>query len=202
LFTTKAIEREVRPLGQGSFEVDIRTPVRSYRGLRPRLAGRHQVDNMIAAVCAAERLNLTRESIEAGVAGAVWPGRLERVEGKPPFLLDGAHNPHATRALAAFLEEYHPEGLPLIFGTMSDKRHEEMIALLRPRARRMIFTKAQTGRARDPIELQSLVPGSLAFPTLEAAVAAARDQTTNGPIVICGSLYLIGEARAMLQYPG
>jgi dihydrofolate synthase/folylpolyglutamate synthase len=202
LFFTKSIEREVRPLGLGYFEVDIRTPIRQYRGLRPRLAGRHQVDNMIAAIRAAECLKLSSESIETGVARATWPGRLERVEGNPAFLLDGAHNPHATRALAAFLEEYYPEGLTLIFGTMSDKRHEEMIAMLAPRARRMIFTKAQTGRARDPVELQELVPDSLAFPTLEAAVAAAREETRGGPIVICGSLYLIGEARAMLQLPG
>jgi dihydrofolate synthase/folylpolyglutamate synthase len=202
LFTTKSIEREVRPLGQGYFEVDIRTPIRQYKGLRPRLAGRHQIDNMIAAIRAAECLKLSRESIEAGVSQAVWPGRLERVEGAPSFLLDGAHNPHAARALAAFLEEYYPEDLTMIFGTMADKRHEEMLAMLAPRASRMIFTKAQTGRARDPLDLQQLVPGSLAFPSLDSAVTAVRDGAKgNNPIVICGSLYLIGEARAMLQKP-
>jgi dihydrofolate synthase/folylpolyglutamate synthase len=203
LFTTKTIERDVRPLGEGYFEIDIRTPIRQYRGLRPRLAGRHQIENMIAAVRAAECLKLSRESIEAGVSRAFWPGRLERVEGTPPFLLDGAHNPHAMRALAAFLEENYPEGLTIIFGTMSDKRHEEMLHMLAPRARRMIFTKAQTGRARDPLDLQSLAEGSLAFPSLEDAIAAARnDSKGNAPILICGSLYLIGEARSLLQRRG
>ncbi|HEX4997166.1 MAG TPA: folylpolyglutamate synthase/dihydrofolate synthase family protein [Terriglobia bacterium] len=200
LFTTKSVAREVRPLGGGYFEVDVRTPIRQYRNLRPRLAGRHQIDNMIAAIRAAECLKLSREAIETGVARAYWPGRLERVDGSPSFLLDGAHNPHAARALAGFLEEYYASGVTMIFGTMSDKRHEEMLALLAPRARRMIFTKAQTGRARDPMALQSLIPGSLAFPSLDGAVAAGRDNAPAGsPIVICGSLYLIGEARAMLQ---
>jgi dihydrofolate synthase/folylpolyglutamate synthase len=199
LFATKHVARQVRPLGAGYFEVDVRTPIREYLGLRPPLAGRHQVDNMIAAIRAAECLKLSREAIERGIAHAVWPGRLERIEDDPPFLLDGAHNPHAARALAGFLAESYPEGLQMILGTMSDKRHEEMLACLVPHARRVIFTKAQTGRARDPEELRALVDGSLAFPALEDALRAAKDFDNRGaPILICGSLFLIGEARALL----
>ena len=66
------------------------------------------------------------------------------------FLLDGAHNVAAATALAAFLEEFHPERVWIIFGAMADKPFEEMIGILKPYARQFIFCKPTVSEARSP----------------------------------------------------
>jgi dihydrofolate synthase/folylpolyglutamate synthase len=199
LVTTRQVERTVRSLGQGRLELDIVTPVRRYSGLRPQMLGRHQIDNIVIAIRAAECLGLPQMDIEMGVNTAIWPGRLQRIPGSPALLLDGAHNPAAAKALAAFLKEFYPEGVCMIFACMSDKAYPEMLPLLQPHARPMIFTRAQSSRSADPVQLQTLVPRSQVQPNLEAAIRDARARSTpEGTILICGSLYLVGEAQAIL----
>jgi dihydrofolate synthase / folylpolyglutamate synthase len=78
--------------------------------LAPQLAGRFQLQNALNAVAAAQVVKergfrITQEHIEHGIAGAVWPGRLEKLQSAPDIYLDGAHNPSAARELAAFLQE-------------------------------------------------------------------------------------------------
>ncbi len=170
-------------------EVDLQ----NYPDLHPRLLGRHQKQNIAVAIKAAECLDIPRTDIIRGVNSAKWPGRLERI-GR--FLLDGAHNVQAAAALAAFLKAVHPEGVWIIFGAMADKQYEEMISILRPHARQFIFTAAQTGRAQDPFHLQHLIPGSHAAANVREAIQYASSQAPQkATILICGSLYLIGEAR-------
>jgi dihydrofolate synthase / folylpolyglutamate synthase len=168
-----------------------------YPDIRPRLLGRHQRENIAVAIRTAGCLGIAEEDIARGIDTATWPGRLERI-GR--FLLDGAHNVAAANALAAFLEEAHPEGVWIIFGAMADKQFEDMVKILKPHAREFIFTKTQSSRAADPGVLQKLAAGSRVEPTIREAVGYARIHAPEGStILICGSLYLIGEARAMLQ---
>ena len=168
-----------------------------YPNLRPRLLGRHQLENIAAAIRAAECLGLREADIVRGVNSATWPGRLERM-GR--FLLDGAHNVSAARALAAFLSKSHPDGVWIIFGAMADKQFEEMIAILKPHARQFIFTRSQSSRAKDPVDLQKFAGGSLVESSIRDAIQSARKHAQPGAtILICGSLYLIGEARAVLE---
>jgi dihydrofolate synthase/folylpolyglutamate synthase len=168
-----------------------------YPDLRPRLLGRHQTENIAVAIRAAECLRVPSSDIVRGVNTAVWPGRLERI-GR--FLLDGAHNVPAATALAAFLEEFHPEGVWIVFGAMADKQFEDMITILKPHAHQFIFTKPQTSRAKEPESLQSLVHGSRVEPNVAQAIQyAALNAPADVTILICGSLYLMGEARAQLQ---
>jgi dihydrofolate synthase/folylpolyglutamate synthase len=170
--------------------------LQKYPALHPQLLGRHQNENIAVAVRTAECLRIPQADIVRGVNTAAWPGRLERI-GR--FLLDGAHNVPAALALAAFLKEFHPEGVWLIFGAMADKQFEEMISILRPHAQQFVFTKPQNSRAKDPEELRRLVPGSRTAPTLADAIREASAQTSaQTTILICGSLYLIGEARPLL----
>ena len=199
LIRAREVERRSRSLGAGRFEVDVVTPVRSYKALRPRLLGRHQIDNVIVAIRTAECLGLSEESIHNGVCTAVWSGRLEVIQGEPGFLLDGAHNPNAVRALSAFLREFYPDGLCIIFGCMSDKNYREMLDELRPHARQLIFTKAQNSRSEDPAKLRKIAPEALTAPTIQDAIQSARSHCgANETVLICGSLYLIGEARDAL----
>lgn len=203
LYMTRHLPREARPLGGGYFDFDVTTPIRQYRNLRPSLPGRHQLDNAVIAIRVAECLKLGREQIEHGVNSAVWPGRLERISGNPSFLLDGAHNEMAMTALCNTLEEFYPHGVPMIFACMADKDYERMLALLRSRVREMIFTKVEGSRSKDPSELQALWPGSEVAHSVRDAIALARMRFNPGDtVVVCGSLYLIGEVRSMLESEG
>jgi dihydrofolate synthase/folylpolyglutamate synthase len=167
-----------------------------YPDIQPLLLGRHQSENIAVAIRAAECLGLPAADIARGVNTATWPGRLEKI-GR--FLLDGAHNVPAAKALAAFLRESYPGGVWIIFGAMADKQFEEMIAILKPHAQQFIFTRPQSNRAKDPADLQKLVSGSHAESTAAEAIDSALTHApADSTILICGSLYLIGEVRAML----
>jgi dihydrofolate synthase/folylpolyglutamate synthase len=203
LYSTRHLHREARSLGGGYFEFDVTTPIRQYRGLKPSLAGRHQLDNVVVAIRAGECLKLSREQIEHGINNAVWPGRLERIAGHPSFLLDGAHNDMGMQALCAALGEFYPQGVRLIFACMADKDYEAMLNHLRPHVpdpAGVVFTKVPGSRSKDPLELQQLWPGSGVAATPREAIdlvrAEARPEDT---VLICGTLYLIGEARGMLE---
>jgi dihydrofolate synthase/folylpolyglutamate synthase len=186
-------ETTLRPVGAGFFEIDYGR----HHSLRPRLAGRHQVENVQIAARTAECLGLPETAIARGINAAVWPGRLEQV-GR--FLLDGAHNVAAAGALAAFLREFHPQGVWMVFGAMADKQYEEMIQVLKPHVRQFIFTKPQSARSKDPSDLQTLVRGSVVATSSTEAIAYAKGNApAAATIVICGSLYLIGEVRGVLE---
>ena len=170
--------------------------VQKYRDLHPRLLGHHQIENIAVAIRCAECLAIREKDFIRGVNSATWPGRLEKI-GR--FLLDGAHNVPAATALAAFLKESYPEGVWIIFGAMADKQFEEMISTLKPFAQQFIFTRPQSSRSKDPIELQHLIPGSRSASTVGEAIQKARlEAPANATIIICGSLYLVGEARHLL----
>jgi dihydrofolate synthase/folylpolyglutamate synthase len=200
LFRTKHFHRTERAIGGGRYEMNLTTPIRQYKGLRPLLAGRHQLDNVVVAVRAAECVKVSKERIEHGVNTAVWPGRLETIPGNPSFLLDGAHNEMACGVLAEFLKEFYPGGVRLIFGCMRDKKYEEMLTILRPHAREMILTKGSSPRFIEPSALLELVPGAHVEASLPDAIAYARSTASpEETVLVCGSLYLIGEARVLLQ---
>jgi dihydrofolate synthase / folylpolyglutamate synthase len=170
--------------------------VRRYPELRPQLLGRHQTENIAVAVRAAECLGIPEAEIVRGVNTTTWPGRLEKM-GR--FLLDGAHNVPAATALATFLKEFYPQGVWIIFGAMADKQYEEMISILKPHAQRFVFTRTHSSRSKDPFELQQLVQGSDAASSLNEAIQLARlEAPASATVVICGSLYLVGEARQIL----
>src|SRR5205085_2574157 len=66
LYRTKNIHRVERSLGRGRFELDVVTPIRQYKQLRPLLAGRHQLDNVVVAIRAAECVKVPKEHIANG----------------------------------------------------------------------------------------------------------------------------------------
>jgi dihydrofolate synthase/folylpolyglutamate synthase len=105
----------------------------------------------------------------------------------------------AARALSAFLEEFYPQGVWMIFAAMADKQIQPMLDVLEPHTRQVIFTRVQNDRAKDPKELSELIPESLVEPTVAAAIDRARTiAPPQATILICGSLYLVGEARSLI----
>ena len=158
------------------------------------LAGEHQWEN---ARTAARALQLRGVPL-AGMANAIWPGRLERVSQHPEIILDGAHNPAGAQALARYIQKFHPgRRIGMIFGTMRDKAFEEITSILFPVVDELICTAPDQARALRPEAILDLAPhpNARAAETLAVALALPRHCDV---LFITGSLYLVGEARALL----
>lgn len=177
------------------------------------LPGRHQLRNTALAIAAAVELHaqgfkVTAGDIERGIRSTRWPGRLQIIpatKSAPEFLLDAAHNPAGAWALRAALSERY-EGRPftLLFGAMRDKSIAEMAEILFPLAAHVIATQPANPRAASPQEIRAAAARTgaeiLREPDVAAALIRARALAgERGIVVICGSIYLIGEALQLLS---
>ena len=165
------------------------------------LAGEHQIENARTAIAALAQLGVAPEAIRRGIAQTTWPGRLERVAVNPEIILDGAHNPASARALAAYLDRfYEPRRVWLIYGAMRDKAVEEMAAILFPRAAHVIVTAPAQARALRPESIRGLADHDSVqvAASLQEALALAAGAAKDDAIFVTGSLFLVGEARALL----
>jgi dihydrofolate synthase/folylpolyglutamate synthase len=174
------------------------------------LSGEHQLRNLALAVLAAEELAavgfeaLGRQEIAAGSAACRWPGRIEWVEPTDGLrvLLDGAHNPAGAQALCRYLEAVNLEPV-LLFGVLGDKKVPEMLPPLARCSRRVILTRPPGTRAVEPGDLMAWVEGlpvevvEDSSEALERGLERAREEGV--PLLICGSLYLVGELRPLLR---
>jgi dihydrofolate synthase/folylpolyglutamate synthase len=147
-------EPEIHHSENGRFTFSYETDADRYERVALGLRGRHQVENAIAAIHAAEALGragvaVPRAAICEGLATAEWPGRLEMLLGAPPVLLDGAHNAAGAAALRAYLDEFCHAPLTLVFGAMEDKQVAEMADELFPAARAVVLTRPASPRAVD-----------------------------------------------------
>jgi dihydrofolate synthase/folylpolyglutamate synthase len=192
---------DLSPRGS-KFTLVAPTPAVLHLRIACPLAGEHQVENAVTAAVSLVQLGIAREAIEQGIAGAEWPGRLERVSDDPEILIDGAHNPAGARALAAYLGRfYRGRRVRMIYGAMRDKAVEEVCGILFPHAQQVIATAPDQPRALHPQAIRELAghPDLRVAATLREALELVRDAAPEDAIVITGSLYLVGEARTLLK---
>lgn len=105
------------------------------------LRGAWQVENARVAAAALDLLSVDAAAIEEGIRKVRWPGRLERVAGRPEIYVDGAHNPAGCAALAEYIRASKGAHRTwLVFGAMRDKAISEMAALLFPLADELVLT--------------------------------------------------------------
>lgn len=180
-----------------------------YREVKLGLEGRHQIENAQVALSVAQILKyafgiaIDDENLIVGLEKAVHQGRLECI-GK--FLLDGAHNVNAARALRAYLDEFVPHPIALVFGAMRDKDVGRIASILFPKAASLILTAPANSRALSPDDLVRFVPAALPRERLsvcrtaaDAVSKAVALSPPEGIIVVTGSLYLVGEVRELLS---
>ncbi|MCS7080155.1 MAG: bifunctional folylpolyglutamate synthase/dihydrofolate synthase [Chloracidobacterium sp.] len=178
------------------------------------LRGAHQAQNAaLAALTAADYLLALGYSdgdigraVLAGLERAVWPGRLQWVDGSPPMLLDGAHNPQGAAALAYFLHtDCRRRPITAVFATMRDKPAVELLSQMSAVVDRIILTEVSRQprtTPRDSLEVMALgywLPSAVMQAADAAtALAMARQLTPpDGLIVVYGSIYLIGEVLSL-----
>ena len=204
------VDRDFRVTGAtravGGWLIDLEGIHESYPGLHLRLHGRHQIGNFALAVASVEALlgrSLDPDAVREAAAAVTAPGRMEIVAHDPVVMLDGAHNPHGSAALGAALEEEFPTTRwRLVLGVMRDKDLAGMLAPLEGRIVGVESVAADIDRAAPPEGIADVARRSLgvparAHPSVEAALAAARE--SGDPILVAGSLYLVGEVRSLLD---
>jgi dihydrofolate synthase / folylpolyglutamate synthase len=162
----------------------------------------------LAEALAEDGYGISREQIVEGLGRAEHAGRLELdARGEPHVLYDGAHNVAGARALRAYLDEFAPrEGVTLVFGAMRDKELEEIGRVLFPAARHLVLTSPVSPRAASVEELLRAVPVppssstiALAPSSRDALVIARTHTPPGGTVCVTGSLYLVGEVKALLE---
>lgn len=191
----------------GSGWLNFETDQAHYRVKRLGLLGQHQIENAKVAILLAEELKshfpITTEKVVCGLENARHPGRLE-YHGR--YLFDGAHNVGGARALREYLDEFEKRPITLVFGAMKDKDVGEIIKVLQPKAEFLILTQPDNERAVSPAELERFTGQMFGrqrvflTPTVVDALAKADELTGEGGIIlITGSLYLVGEAKKILN---
>jgi len=158
------------------------------------LAGEHQVENARVAAIALAELGFSPD----GIAATHWPGRLEHVSEQPEIIIDGAHNPAGVRALVNYIRRFYsePRRVWIVYGALRDKAVAEMASMLFPLADRLILTAPANARAMRPEDIPA--PGARITHSVAEAIALLSEAGPDDVIFITGSLYLAGEARALL----
>jgi dihydrofolate synthase / folylpolyglutamate synthase len=182
------------------------------------LRGRHQAANVAVADAVLDALDaagiaaVSSAARREGYAAVQWPGRLEllAVDGRE-VLLDGAHNPAGAATLAIALDDLRPQlgpgPLTLVTASMADKDVDGIVAALGAaaaiRGASVIATQLDLVRALPAAELAArwqatgLAATVMTEPNPERALDLALAEG-DGPIVVAGSLYLVGAVRARL----
>ncbi|MEO0982790.1 MAG: folylpolyglutamate synthase/dihydrofolate synthase family protein [Pseudomonadota bacterium] len=182
---------------------------RDLEGLPQDLAlkGRHQIQNAGLAALALKAWGhpaISEQAIRAGAADAFWPARMQRLKPGPvtalgdgaEVWLDGGHNPHAARAIAALLSDMGGETV-LVSAMMAAKDANGFFAGFKP-LNCQVFTcpNAPGHQAAEPPDLAAAAEraglNAAATNSLDEAMRRAAD-LKPARILICGSLYLAGD---------
>jgi dihydrofolate synthase / folylpolyglutamate synthase len=191
----------VRGRQRGGVDIHLHAPTGPSLALRAPLAGSFQAENLAVAATAARLMGIEDTAIATGALTTVWPGRLQWIDGTPPVILDGAHNPAAMRALRESLPELVDERrVVAVFGAMRDKLTDEMLPTLREVTNEVIFTRVDRARATSPYELSlSFGGGEVVLDVGEALKRATDESGPDGVVLVTGSLALVGAALSLIS---
>jgi dihydrofolate synthase/folylpolyglutamate synthase len=188
--------------------MDLATPGSAYAGVYLPLHGRHQADNFLCALVAAEAFfgrPIEAEIVKAAAAQLTSPGRLEVVRRRPLVVLDGAKNVAGAKTCAAAVtEEFGGLGRVLVVGMLKGKDPREMLqALDAPRAKLVVACPPPSPRAQPAEDIAEAArslgcPAAVASSVPEALDVALPQAGEEDLVLVTGSLYVVGEARAAL----
>lgn len=193
-------------MGLGGQPVSIETPGLELEDAFFSLPGAYQLENlgtamMVISLLKAKGWKINDEAIREALAALRWPGRLEVVCDRPLVVIDAAHNPDGTRALATSLQELLP-GLTrvLVCGILDDKEARPMLKNLAASTRLCIITRPVGERSRNWRE--KAVLARQFFPRVDeeenidrALERAVRECLTHEYILVAGSFYVLDLAR-------
>lgn len=190
-------------------EIIINTNKDNYE-IHLSLLGVHQLLNCSVVINAVEELQnigvyIEKEYIIEGLKKVKWPGRLEMLKSKPMVVIDGAHNIDGITSLKNSINTYFKYNkLVLIMGILSDKQVENMVKIITPEASNIITVTPPSYRAENSSELVEIIkkynPNCEAIENYKEAYEKALSYADEDDLVlICGSLYMIGEMRKIIR---
>jgi dihydrofolate synthase/folylpolyglutamate synthase len=174
------------------------------------LGGLEQAINCGLAVAALEQCGerVGSDALAEGLRCTCWPGRFQLIDGAPPVIVDGAHNPAAIRGLVKNLDRrYGGRSVAVLFGILADKEIEEVCRLLAPVADAIccVPVRGERGSAEPDklIQLLRAAREDLAVSSARSALAGLAALRGGGydVVVVAGSLYLAGEVLAAMAPP-
>ncbi len=180
-----------------------------YIGFTVSTSALYQVENASLAVRALELLRdrrITVPVMQDGIREAFWEGRMEEV--LPSVYVDGAHNVDGIRAFLETVKRHFCTGRRiLLYSTVQDKQYREVSALLSQAGLfdEICLVPLQGERALALSELtdsfrQYTGFDRKAYDTLETAFRTLLSHKNDGDeVYIAGSLYLVGEVKALLR---
>ena len=176
------------------------------------LLGEHQLQNAATALTVLEVLRtkgwqIPDEAILKGMRTAVWPGRFECVSRHPVIIIDGGHNQQCAEAIAVSLRSYFPgKKCSFLMGVLADKDFHGIFDAILPLAARIAAVTPDSHRAlpapelcqrlRDEYGYAAAVPYATMTDALRELQRSAEGEDV---ICICGSLYMVGEARELFK---
>jgi dihydrofolate synthase/folylpolyglutamate synthase len=200
-------------LAVGGRLVDLRTPGAAYGEVLVPLHGSHQGDNAACALAAAEAFfgsPLPEDVVDEGLAAVRVPGRLEVVGRHPLVLVDGAHNAAGMMVLARSLaEEFTTEGeTTAVVGMLTGRDPTAMLdALVSAGVRSVIACAPDSPRALPVGDVAAAAASlgmevALSATPAEAVRRAVERSQPEDRVVVCGSLYVVADAREVLLAGG
>ena len=198
------VQVESRSRGWDGHVIDVTGPGFEHTDVMIPLVGDYQPTNAALAIAASHLLDaVTDHDVRHGLQSMQWPGRLQVIATQPRVILDGGHNPAAMmKAGAALRRLIGNQPLVAVFAMLTERDPIQLLAALRtlnPDA--AVFTEPASAAGHAvPAESLAKIYGahSLAVVPAAAAVARARELAgPNGNVLVCGSLYLVGEILAL-----
>lgn len=173
-------------------------------GYSINLAGQHQAENAKLAVEALNALevHLSFDSVQHALASVAWPGRFETLSETPHIIIDGAHNPHAARTLVStWQEQFKSQKATLVFGAVEEKDVSTVLETLCQISCEIHLTPINSPRTLSTDALQNILPPTAPVPTTHTDLASCLQSLKehSSPVLISGSLFLIGEAKALAE---
>lgn len=198
------IQVESKSEGWSGHVMSVAGPSFAHRDMQLPLLGDYQPANAALAVAAAHLIDQVGDrAVREGLAATRWPGRLQVIAQRPRVILDGGHNPAAMiKAGAALRQLIGSEKLVAVFAMLSERDPVLLLNALRTlRPDTAVFTEPASahGHSISPDELARIY-GSGAFVERPASAALERASRLAGPdgnVLVCGSLYLVGEILAL-----
>ena len=205
----KSMVKLINPKGENfTQELEIKTKKEDYN-LNLSLLGKHQILNCLLAIKSCEILNdlsvkITKENIVKGIKKAKWIGRMEVIKENPLIVIDGAHNIDGIRNLKDSIETYfNYKDITLILGVLGDKEVEKIVSELSGITKKVILLSPNNFRAAKPeymIELfkKHNIEADWYEDYREGYEKALETTKENDLLLVCGSLYMIGDIRKIL----
>ncbi|MFH1508374.1 MAG: folylpolyglutamate synthase/dihydrofolate synthase family protein [Candidatus Omnitrophota bacterium] len=199
-----------------SQDLSVKGILDEYGDLKVRILGEHQLINATVAIGVVEALSAHKikvkvDAIRKGLYNTIWPGRCEVIAQKPLIILDGAQNVASARVLKKAIRNNFSatnrggsasdgkyKRLILVLGVSKDKDIKGIVRELYDLADTVILTKANNPRAAEPRVLAEGFKGKETYLTesvLEAKKQAIKLAAEEDMILVCGSLFVVGEYR-------